>query len=237
MIPNEEEKFIEDNFHGKLPLVQIVPTEQMTFPLFDWEAKRFNTWKNEAKIDARIEPLRVILDLNTNKSIVINYFINARQDACPFLVENKCSIYNTKRAYVCRFFPFNRSFLMTKSTENLFGKCGRVGDIANISNKIPSKEVVPYLKDSFPDGSFENAIQFEIVAEWVNKTIIELIKKRIIKPAQSYPYKFLLKRIANSEKIDFTDFLVESNYIQGSDMQELIRRFDNNMDAQEQLKT
>ena len=46
----------------------------------------------------------------------------------------------------------------------------------------------------------------------MNKLIIELIKSKKIRPAMNYPYDKLLKRIENSEKVDFTDFLVECGF-------------------------
>ena len=108
IVPKEDRKFLKENVFGKMPVVQLVPVEQMTFPLWDWEAKRFMEWQHEADVDANIEPLRAIFDLNSNKAIILTYFMDGKTDACPFLKNNKCSIYHTRRAYVCRLFPFNR---------------------------------------------------------------------------------------------------------------------------------
>jgi hypothetical protein len=95
--------------------------------------------------------------------------------------------------------------------------------------------MIKFLYEAFPDGSFLNAVQNDIVIEWVNKTIIDLMRKKIIKPAMNYPYNFLLRRIANAEKIDFTDFLVESNYLTKKEKENLIKRFDENLDAKEKI--
>ena len=216
--PKEDLEFLRENAFGKLPVVQLVPVEKMTFPLWDWEAKRFMEWQHEANVDANIKPLRAILDLKSNKAIILTYFMDSETDACPFLKESKCSIYHTKRAYVCRLFPFNKSpFLnegMSNLKENLFGECGAM---KNVLPAVPENfdEMIRFLNKSFPDGSFLNAVQNDMIVEWANKTIIELMRKNIIKPAMSYPYNFLLKRFENSEKIDFTDFLVESGFFSG----------------------
>ena len=61
------------------------------------------------------------------------------------------------------------------------------------------------------------------------------MRKKIIKPAVNYPYKFLLKRIANAEKIDFTDFLVETGYMTKMEMENLIKSFDGNIDAKQKI--
>lgn len=237
MVPKEDKEFMKGMAYGKMPLVQIVPLEQMTFPLWDWEAKRFSNWQKEIKIDGKIKPSRAILDLNSNTPIIVTYFMDS--DACPFLKDKKCSIYYTKRAYVCRLFPFNRGpFLRVgdKATkENMFGTCG---GLENIMPNIPEnpRDMIKFLSEAFPDGSFENAVQHDVVIEWVNGTIIDLMKKKIIRPAMNYPYDFLLKRINNAKRIDFTEFLVKSDYISQEEMDKLIKGFDNNIDAKKKIK-
>ena len=71
--------------------------------------------------------------------------------------------------------------------------------------------------------------------EWANKTIVDLIRKKIIRTAMNYPYELLLKRISNSEKIDFTDFLVEFGYLTAGERETLLNRFDNNAEATEKI--
>ena len=164
--------------------------------------------------------------------------MDSEADACPFLTDSKCSIYHTKRAYVCRLFPFNRSPFLKhggmKLKEGLFGECGAM---EHILPQVPDgfAEMIKFLNEAFPDGSFINAVQNDIIVEWANKAIIDLMGKKIIKPAMNHPYKFLLKRIANAEKIDFTDFLVEVGYLAENERRDLIERFDNNTDAAEKI--
>ena len=237
MIPNDDQEFIKENAFGKLPVVQLVPVERMTFPLWGWEAKRFMEWQKEVNIDAKIKPLRAILDLNSNKAIILTYFMDSGTDACPMLKDNKCSIYHTKRAYVCRLFPFNRSPFINigpESKESLFGSCGAMEKI------IPAmpddfNEMIKFLNEAFPDGSFLNAVQNDIIIEWANKIIVSLIKEKRIRPAVNYPYDLLLKRISSAEKIDFTDFLAEIGHTTAEEMENLINRFDSNSDAQEKI--
>ena len=236
MISDEDKDFVNEYAFGKLPVVQLVPAAQMTFPLWDWEAKRFNEWKKDVDVEAEIKPLRVIFDQNSGKSIVLNYFIDSETDACPFLKENKCSIYHTKRAYVCRLFPFNRSFVSEKDGQKMFGECGAM---ERIIPEIPSdyEKMVKFLNAAFPDGSLENAVQNDLIIEWSNKVIVELIKTKIIRPAVNHPYEFLLKRIALSEKIDFTDFLFGCGYKKEEEIRDLIWKFDNNEFAKEKINS
>ena len=104
------------------------------------------------------------------------------------------------------------------------------------SNYSNAAKMIKFLNEAFPDGSFVNAVQNDIIVEWANKTIIELIRKRIIKPAMNYPYKFLMKKIINAQRIDFTDFLVEVSYLSEKERQDLMKRFDSNFDAIEKIK-
>ncbi|MBL7056216.1 YkgJ family cysteine cluster protein [Candidatus Woesearchaeota archaeon] len=235
IMPKESSNFLEQMAFGKLPIVQLVPVNKMTFTLWDWEARRFREWEKERGIDARIKPFRSILDLDSNRAIVVSYFMDST--ACPFLEDKKCKIYDKKRAYICRLFPFQRSPFLHTGQElqknNIFGKCDSLGDIAK---NIPDNknEMISYLSKTFPDGSFENAVQFDHISEFVNKKIIELIKEKKLRPAINYPYDMFLKRFENSEKIDFTDFLLEKEIIK--DKEELIKQFDNNEDAKEKIK-
>ncbi|MDP3765626.1 MAG: YkgJ family cysteine cluster protein [Nanoarchaeota archaeon] len=239
IVPKEDREFLKQHVFGKMPVVQLVPVEQMTFPLWDWEAKRFKKWQHEVNADAGIKPLRVIMDLKSNKAIILTYFMDGETDACPFLRNNKCSIYHTKRAYVCRLFPFNRGPFLNQEgmhlKEGMFGECGAM---EHILPQVPDDfhKMIKFLNEAFPDGSFLNAVQNDIVIEWANKTIVNLVKEKIIKPAMNYPYDFLLKRITNSEKIDFTDFLVEVGYLAEKEMEDLIKRFDGNIDAEEKIR-
>ena len=91
--------------------------------------------------------------------------------------------------------------------------------------------MVKFLSKAFPDRSFENAVQFDYITEWVNKAIIDLMRKKMIRPAINYPYELFLKRFENSEKIDFTDFLENAGYIESKE--ELIKGFDDNKDAKQ----
>ena len=230
MMPREDKEFMEKMAFGKLPLVQLVPMEKMSFPLYDWEAIRFKEWQEDVDIDGRIKPLRGILDLDSNKAIIMAYFMDS--DGCPFLKDKKCLLYNTRRAYICRLFPFNKGpFLdignkLTKN--NMFGTCDGMDELMPL---IPEtyEDMVKFLSKAFPDGSFENAVQFDYITEWVNRTIIDLMKQKKLRPAMNYPYEFFLKRFNNSEKIDFTDFLEQSGYIESKE--ELIKGFDGNKDA------
>jgi hypothetical protein len=236
MISEDEKKFLKKYAYGKLPLIQLFPIERMSFPLFDFEAKRFKEWEKEVNINAKIMPSRVIFDLNSNKSIIVTYYMD--YSSCPFLRDNKCLIYNKKRAFICRLFPFNKGpFLKTGEElkkEDMFGSCPAIKDILPKLEDKNRKKLVKQLKESF-GGDFLNIIEYDHLTEWINKLIITLIKEDKIKPAMNYPYKYLLRRIINSEKIDLMDFLIEKGIKSKDEIENLIKRFDNNTDAKEKI--
>ena len=254
IIPEEEKEFLKENAYGKLPLIQLFPIEKMSFPLFDFEAKRFKKWQDEVNINAKILPSRVILDLNTNKAIVVTYYMD--YDSCPFLKNNRCLIYDKKRAFICRLFPFNKGpFLNTGETlkklpnecedglekplaflkQDMFGSCPSIKELLPKLNNQDKKELVSQLHVAFGE-TFLDIIEYDHLTEWVNRLIITLMKEKHIKPAMNYPYNFLLKRINNSEKIDLMDFLEEKGIKTKEEIENLIKRFDNNNDAKERLK-
>ncbi len=237
MISEDEKKFLKKYAYGKLPLIQLFPIERMSFPLFDFEAKRFKEWEKEVNINAKIMPSRVVFDLNSNKSIIVTYYMD--YDSCPFLKDNKCLVYNKKRAFICRLFPFNKGpFLKTGEElkkEDMFGSCPAIKDILQKLEDKNRKKLVKQLYAAFGED-FLNIIEYDYLTEWINKLVIDLIKENKIKPAMNYPHKYLLRRIINSEKVDLTDFLIEQSIKTKQDVENLINRFNSNVDAKEKLK-
>jgi len=236
-IPEQDRAFLKEYAFGRLPVVQLVPVERMTFPLWDWEASRFRQWGKEAGIDPRVKPLRVIYDEGKGTAIVLSYFMDAETDACPMLQERKCAIYHTKRAYVCRLFPFNRSPVSDPSSSGMdarsyFGECGAM---EKILPELPAdkENVVPFLMEAFPNGEFLNALQNDLTIEWSNRTIIELMQGKRLRPAMNLPYEELKKKMLYSRQVDFTDFLVECGHLSKVELDLLLQRFDENEDARE----
>ncbi len=233
-----ERQFIEEYGYGKLPLIQLVPPQEMTFPLWDFEAKRFKEYEKEFNIDAQIKPSRGVFDLNSNRFIVFTYQMNT-QDACPFLEENgKCIAYKTKRAFICHLFPLNRSpylKLEENNYEGLFGSCHTLDQFKEKFNLNDKKTLIRQLHQSLGD-SLLNAIQHDYIMEWSNNIIIELMKQNKIKPAVNHPYQFLKKRIQNSEHMDLTEFLIEVGFKTREEINQLIQNFETLTQAKEILR-
>lgn len=238
LISQEEKKFIEEYGYGKLPLIQLTPVDQITFPLWDFEAARFREYEKQFEVDAKIIPSRGVLDLKSDTFIIVTYQMST-ENACPFLnKDGKCRIYETQRAFICRLFPFNRTpFLNIGSSNNanLFGKCDMLSNIANNLNYKDKEILIKQLHEAF-GKDFLSAVQHDYIIEWSNKIILSLIKKELIKPALNYPYHFLRKRIENSKKIDFTEFLQKVDYFTSNEVQQLVLRFESLEDAKLKIK-
>jgi Fe-S-cluster containining protein len=183
-LPEEDKKFVQDFYYGKLPIIWVVPLGQMTFPLMPWEAKRIK----EIKPDVEMKPLRIIYDLKSSRAIVVAYFFD--EDACKLEKDGVCPIYKD-RPYVCKQFPIQHV------NETI------VSDLCPNVDKN-TKDWKEYFGQSYTD-----AVEHAKAIKWFNDTIFELIKNGTIRPAVMYPYDYLMKRYENSKKIDFLDFLKE----------------------------
>ena len=178
-----------------MPIIQLVPVEQMSLSVWDWEAKRLNKKAKELGIKADIKPFRALFDLNTNKTIIMSYYLD--HDSCPFLDEkNLCKAYE-ERPLVCKQFPIQTVSLEEKPSVM---KCPAVED-AKTKTK---EEMNPYFAEIY-----KYAQKNDDLIRWQNQKIIELLKNKKIRPIKDYPYNFLLKRMNNSEKIDFTEYIFE----------------------------
>ncbi len=223
-LSDDERSFMEEYGHGKLPLVQVTPTDQMTFPLWDFEAERFLLYGDEKGIDPKIGPSRGFYDLDTNRFVVVTYHINSKR--CPFLGTNGgCRIYEKERALICYLYPFNKSPFYPDSKAS-FGSCPNAKDFGGRHNINYLKELHGYYGDILLAS-----IEHDYIMEWSNRMIVKMMKEKKIRPALNYPYKNLLRRIENSDKIDFTSFLIESGEYGSKEMEKAILCFKEFADA------
>jgi len=75
-------------------------------PLLEWEKEELEKLAKKKGITLKIEPFDLGFDKKNSLYFFIYYTLN--QEPCPFLENNKCSIYNN-RPLVCRFFPLSKS--------------------------------------------------------------------------------------------------------------------------------
>lgn len=230
----KDKEFALEYAFGKLPIFSLLPLEDHSYPLWDFEAKRLIKDAEEKNIQHKIQPAKAIFDLNTNQTIITNYSID--NNICTFLEGNRCRSYE-KRGFICKMFPFQHGpFLKIDefTINQMFGSCPSIKDIIDHLETYDKKKFSKQLYERFGD-SFLAVLQADYITEWINKTILELMKTKKLRPAINYPYDLLLKRVNNSEKIDFMDYLVQINKITEQEKEELINKFLNNKNAKEKL--
>ncbi len=78
-------------------------------PLYEWEVPELSKLAEARSITLNIKPFEALLDKKTN--IAFASMFGMYNEPCPFLIENKCAIYEN-RPLVCRKFPmfFTPSF-------------------------------------------------------------------------------------------------------------------------------
>jgi Fe-S-cluster containining protein len=234
-LTEKQKKQLRQYSFGRLPLISLIPVDKISFPLWDFEAKKLINDAKEKGIEHKIHPSRAVFDLNTNQAIITSYAIDS--DFCTFMKGNKCQSYE-KRGFVCKMFPMQHGpFLKLEEFQinEMFAGCPSTKSILENLEKSDRKKMAMQLHEKFGD-SFLSSLQADYITEWINNLILTLMKERKIRPAINYPYELLLKRINNSEKVDFMDFLVNINEITEQNKNNLVKCFEENHHAKERLK-
>jgi Fe-S-cluster containining protein len=151
-------------------------------PLYEWEKEQLEKIATERGITLKFEPVDLIYDKKSNLYICAQFTL--KQEPCPFLIENKCSIYEN-RPLVCKMYPLGKSPLLQKEQETLnlsaFMHCENFNfktfmeEVLNCKQGIPSNllksSVIKGYYDTFGDcliyvtindmitGLFDSAIQ------------------------------------------------------------------------------
>jgi Fe-S-cluster containining protein len=103
---NEKQKEIKtaqyENLIKNTPIYPFNKLEDESMMLFEWEVEKLNKIAASKKINLRIKPGHGILS-SMGTVIVMNWMFD--YETCPFLENNKCSIYD-ERPLVCQAFPF-----------------------------------------------------------------------------------------------------------------------------------
>ena len=153
-IESDDSDFIKANLFGNSPIVQLVSVEDMSLPIWPWEAEILRKKAEELKVKADIKPFRTVFDINKNKSLILSYFID--HDLCPFLKENQCIVYN-HRPLVCRQFPI-QTIGLEKSP--VFAKCPALDNTSFVN-----KEEI----NDFFGESYHSAVKNDSIIEWQNE--------------------------------------------------------------------
>jgi len=189
-------------------------------PLWEWEADKLKKLAEKNNIVLNLEPLSMLFDKRSRLAFSIQ--IKLSQEPCPFLVNNRCSIYE-ERPLVCRCFPLAETPLFKLKGERTdlssFGKCPNL-DAKNFlrelgaGNDVPislkKKDMIRKYKDVFGEEMFISAFQMDNIKAFVDYTMDNLIKNKKIKLRKisefdynkytAYPFlEFLVKAKLMSE--------------------------------------
>lgn len=206
-------------------------------PLFEWEKEEFEKLAKEKGICLKISPTNVIYDKKSKTYVNISYFME--NQPCPFLKENKCSIYQ-KRPIVCRSFPLARNPLIDNEPLgiNCFMHC------PNFNSKLFLKENLKIernknllIKESKIIREYRKVFGRNIlVYEAIHSKIWEYVKERIEELEEKGTTCFEdVKEKDNIKTIPFFEFLSTKNKITQKGKQEIICNLLNEEKAKNRL--
>ena len=101
----EEEAFLRHEIYKKKGIIYLYPFRIFGIPFKPYELPRFKKMAEERGLTFDFKPLKVVIQNKT--PVIIDYFLD--MDACPFLKDNKCTVYE-QRFEICKAFPDRKEF-------------------------------------------------------------------------------------------------------------------------------
>jgi Fe-S-cluster containining protein len=206
--------FVRESPEDKIPCFSTpidICLTRMTLALWPWEKHLFK--------EEEITPAQIIYDLKNNKVIVVQYCL--KTNYCPKLVNNQCSIYND-RPLICKLYPCPigelaeginpRSHICSAEPPlpEIIKELGVTSE-DGVHARVISSEIYKKLYFRYGDLFIANFV-YDQMARIIGEHLGRLIQEQKIKPAKrGYDFKFLIKRIQNSETID-VDQLIKDNF-------------------------
>ena len=118
-----------------------------SLPLFEWEVEQYKELAKQKGINLNISPLHYFLDKKSGFVFCLNY--GMFNTPCPFLQENKCSIYDY-RALICRQFPLlNVPEIVKENKESM--KTNNIG-ASDFFSHCPNFENQKHFEENFKIG-------------------------------------------------------------------------------------
>jgi len=182
-------------------------------PLFEWEKKKFEELAEEKGIKLDIQPTDLIFDKRSNRHICVNY--SMKNEPCPFLENNQCSIY-TDRPLVCKSFPLAKSPLIPSKDGILnlsgFMKCEHFDNEQFMIHGLGlKKEGVgvhldkPFMIKKYSEVYGDEPLIYssirQMIEEFIDETIKKLIEDKKVKFRKVS--KFDLDKFAPTSIFDF----------------------------------
>ncbi|MCX6770591.1 MAG: YkgJ family cysteine cluster protein [Candidatus Micrarchaeota archaeon] len=161
-------------------------------PLWEWEAEDYEKLASERGISLRIEPEGIIHDRKSGLFFCLKY--GMRNQPCPFLQENKCSIYE-RRSLACRAFPVAMTpYFSRQVNKTNFMECPvvdseqflhAIGASKEFSIKIEAKKTDSAFRERFGD-SYDCCSHNEMLTNVMPSILQSLIQAKKIEPEPSH---------------------------------------------------
>lgn len=180
--------------------------ENKYLPLFEWEVERYKKLATSKKLKPNFKQIRYLLD--EKSGIVFVYLYGMTTEPCPFLKDNKCSIYED-RALICQQFPLlwtAKLHIGDNFGASCFSTCQKFDCKKEFDDKFPvdeiEKEVVDeYLKETY-GICFDSAVQ----SNTIGRLILAIIKKHDL-VGELKLKQIDEKDLVKYKAVSFTEFL------------------------------
>ncbi len=145
-------------------------------PLFEWEVERYKKIAESRKIKLNFRPVQYLLEEKTG--IVFVYLYGMTTEPCPFLKENKCSIYSD-RALICGQFPllWTAKFHGSNFGASCFSECPNFDCKKDFDEKFPIKEVSKDEIDKYLKETYGGCFEFALKSNAIGIEILDIIRK------------------------------------------------------------
>lgn len=147
-------------------------------PLFEWEVERYSKIAASKGLKLNFKPIRYLLDEKTQ--IVFVYLYGMISEPCPFLSNNKCSIYSD-RSWVCGQFPLLWTAKYHPGNEfgaSCFSECPNFDCKKEFEKEFLGKDVVSKNEiDEYLKETYGSCFEFALKSNEAGRIILEIIEK------------------------------------------------------------
>lgn len=147
-------------------------------PLFEWEVERYKKIADSRGIKLDFKPVQYLLD--EKSGIVFVYLYGMTSEPCPFLKDNKCSIYSD-RSLICGQFPLLWTAKFNAKNEfgaSCFSECPNFDCKKEFENKFFGKELVSKNEiDKYLEETYGNCFEFALQSNAIGREMLEIIRK------------------------------------------------------------
>lgn len=146
-------------------------------PIFEWEVETYEKIAKSRNIKINFKPIRYLLD--EKSGIIFIYLYGMTTEPCPFLKDNKCSIYED-RAIICKQFPLLWTAKLHIGNDfgaSCFSECPNFDCKKDFDDKFPIDEIEKEEIDNYLKETYESCFDSTVLSNTIGRKILEIIKK------------------------------------------------------------